>query len=510
MMHEREKSDLCIVATKLANNPGQPGAESVERRRGAEGNAVEPSTSRTLSRASVSQRLDRVRQAAKARKKERFTALLHHVSVELLKDAYSGLKRDAAPGVDQLTWQQYGQDLEANVLDLHARVHRGAYRALPSRRHYIAKADGRQRPLGIAALEDKIVQRALVSVLNAIYEQDFLGFSYGFRPGRGQHDCLDALAAGITRMKVNWILDADIGSFFDSLSHSWLVRFVEHRIGDQRVIRLISKWLKAGVMEDGVVRPTEAGTPQGAVASPLLANVYLHYVFDLWAKQWRQRHARGQVIFVRYADDIVAGFEHEVEAKRFMVDLRARMALFALSLHPEKTRVIEFGRYAAERRARRGLGKPETFNFLGFTHICGRSQRGGFQLQRKTRRDRMRTTLREIKETLLRCRHAPIPEQGQWLGRVVRGYFNYHAVPTNIRSLSAFRHHVLALWHRALRRRSQKDCTTWGRLGRLAAHYLPAPHILHPWPDVRFAVNHPRWEPGARIAPAGICAGGTA
>ncbi|MBI2295299.1 MAG: group II intron reverse transcriptase/maturase [Betaproteobacteria bacterium] len=508
MMHEREKSDPFKVAQKPANNPGQPGAEPVERREGAEGNAVEPSTHRTLSRASVSQRLDRVRQAAKAGKKERFTALLHHVSVELLKAAYSWLKRDAAPGVDQLTWKQYGQDLEANVVDLHARVHRGAYRALPSRRHYIAKADGRQRPLGIAALEDKIVQRALVEVLNAIYEEDFLGFSYGFRPGRGQHDCLDALAVGITRTKVNWVLDADIGSFFDSLSHSWLVRFVEHRIGDPRVIRLIGKWLKAGVMEDGVVKPTAAGTPQGAVASPLLANLYLHYVFDLWARRWRERHARGQVIFVRYADDIVAGFEHEAEARRFMADLRVRMEQFALTLHPEKTRLIEFGRVAAERRVRRGLGKPETFNFLGFTHICGRSQSGTYQLQRKSRRDRMRATLREIKEELRRRRHDSIPEQGRWLGQVVRGYFNYHAVPTNNKSLSAFRHHVSGLWRRALQRRSQKDRTTWARVLRLAAHYLPAPQPLHPWPAVRFAVTHPRWEPGARIAPAGICAGG--
>ena len=508
MMHEREKSDPCEVVRKPANKPGQPGAESVERRQGAEGNAVESRTCRTRSRASVFQGLGRVRQAAKARKKERFTALLHHVDVELLKAAYSWLKRDAAPGVDQLTWQQYGQDLEANVVDLHARVHRGGYQALPSRRHYIAKADGRQRPLGIAALEDKIVQRALVEVLNAIYEGDFLGFSYGFRPGRSQHDCLDALAVGITRTKVNWILDADIGSFFDSLSHSWLMRFVEHRIGDPRVIRLIGKWLKAGVMEDGEVTPTEEGTPQGAVISPLLANIYLHYVFDLWAKRWRQRHARGQVIFVRYADDIVAGFEHEAEARCFMADLRVRMEQFTLSLHPDKTRLIEFGRYAAGNRARRGLGKPETFNFLGFTHISGRSRKGGFQLKRKSRRDRMRAKLREIKETLRRRMHDPIPQQGKWVGQVVRGYFNYHAVPTNAESLSAFRYHVTALWRRALQRRSQRDRTTWARLTRLAADFLPAPRILHPWPQARFAVTHPRWEPGARIAHAGICAGG--
>jgi RNA-directed DNA polymerase len=497
MMHERERSDFSTVAKKLANKPGQPGAESVERREEAEGNTGEPRTRRTPSRESVPQGLDRVGQAAKARKKERFTALLHHVSVELLKDAYSWLKRDAAPGVDGLTCKEYEQDLEANVVELHARVHRGAYRALPSRRQYIAKADGRQRPLGIAALEDKIVQRALVEVLNVIYEEDFLGFSYGFRPARGQHDALNALAVGITRMKVNWILDADIRSFFDSVSHEWLVRFLEHRIGDQRVIRLIRKWLKAGVIEDGAITPTEAGTPQGAVASPLLANIYLHYVFDLWANGWRQHHARGQVIIVRYADDTVVGFEHEAEAKRFLVDLRQRMEKFALSLHPDKTRLIEFGRFAAGNRARRGLGKPETFNFLGFTHISGRSRKGGFQLRRKSRRDRMRAKLREIKETLRQRMHDSIPQQGRWLGQVVRGYFNYHAVPTNTKSLCAFRDHVTDLWRRALQRRSQRDRTTWQRITRLAADFLPAPRILHPWPDVRFAVTHPRWEPGA-------------
>ena len=497
MMHGREKSDFAIVAMKPANNAGQLAAEWVERRAEAEGNAVEPRTRRTPSRESVSQGLDRVRQAAKARKKERFTALLHHVTVDLLKEAYSWLKRDAAPGVDGVTWQDYKQNLEANIVDLHARIHRGAYRALPSRRKYIAKADGRQRPLGIAALEDKIAQRALVEVLNAIYEEDFLGFSYGFRPERGQHDALDALATAITRMKVNWILDADIQSFFDSVSHEWLVRFVEHRVGDQRVIRLLRKWLKAGVMEDGVLTPTEAGTPQGAVASPLLANIYLHYVFDLWAHRWRHHHAHGNVIFVRYADDIVAGFEHEADAQRFHADLQQRMERFALSLHPDKTRVLEFGRFAAKNRARRGLGKPETFDFLGFTHICGRSRKGLFQLKRKSRRDRMRAKLRAIKDELRRRMHDPIPQQGQWLRQVVRGYFAYHAVPTNVASLSAFRQHVVDLWRRALKRRSQKDCTTWCRIAALAAAFLPVPRILHPWPDARFAVTHPRWEPNA-------------
>ena len=399
--------------------------------------------------------------------------------------------------MDGATWQSYKQDLEINLMRLHEQVHRGTYRALPSRRRYIPKPDGRQRPLGIAALEDKIVQRAVVQVLNTIYEEDFLGFSYGFRPGRGQHDALDALAVGITSTKVNWILDADISGFFDSVSHDWLIRFVEHRVGDSRILRLIRKWLKAGVMDDGNLVPTEVGTPQGAVASPLLANIYLHYAFDLWADQWRKKYAQGQVIVVRYADDIVMGFQHEREAKRFMADMRQRLEKLALSLHPEKTRLIEFGRFAVKDRKSRGLGKPETFNFLGFTHICGRSRRGAFQLKRQTRRDRMRARLRAIKEELKRRMHEPIPIQGKWLGQVVRGYFAYHAVPTNSKCLGAFRHYAVDLWRRSLMQRSQRDRTTWNRIAKLAAEFLPLPRILHPWPSVRFAVKHPRWEPGA-------------
>lgn len=492
MMHEPEKSDSSIVAVKLANKLGLPSAESVEPREGIEGNVGEPDMPRTLSRTSLPQGLDRVRQVAKERKKERFTALLHHVTVDLLRDACSRLKRDAAPGVDGVTWQEYGQALEENLVRLHERVHRGRYRAQPSRRKFISKPDGRQRPLGVASLEDKILQRAVVEVLNAIYEQDFLGFSYGFRPGRGQHDALAALAVGIGRRKVNWILDADVASFFDSVSHEWLVRFVEHRVGDNRVIRLVKKWLQAGVMEDGVVTATRAGTPQGAVVSPLLANVYLHYVFDLWANRWRHCFGRGQIIMVRYADDIVVGFQNKADAEQFLADMRVRMEQFALTLHADKTRLIEFGRYAAPSRAKRGLGKPETFNFLGFTHICGRSVRGRFVLTRYTRRDRMRTTLRAIKEALWRRMHLPILHQGRWLGQVVRGYFNYHAVPTNTERLDAFRHQVTDLWRRALRRRSQKDRTTWARMNRLAAEFLPVARVLHPWPDARFDVKYPR------------------
>jgi group II intron reverse transcriptase/maturase len=457
----------------------------------------------------MSHGLERVRTAARLDKKVRFTALLHHVDVALLREAYSLLKREAASGVDGVTWRDYGEGLEPRLEALHARLHRGGYRALPSRRKFIPKPDGRKRPLGIAALEDKIVQRALAEVLNAIYEEDFLGFSYGFRPGRSQHDALDALAVGIERTAVNWILDADIRAFFDTVDHEWLIRFVEHRTGDRRVIRLIRKWLKAGVTEeDGRTTPTQVGTPQGAVISPLLANIYLHYVFDLWAHQWRQRHARGAVIFVRYADDIVAGFEHEADAKRFLADLRERAAQFALSLHPDKTRLIEFGRHAAADRERRGSGKPETFAFLGFTHICGKSRRSGFQLRRKSRRDRMRTKLAAIKQELRRHLHAPIPEQGAWLGKVVSGYFAYHAVPTNIAALSAFRYFVSQLWLRSLRHRSQRSATNWPQMAKLEAQWLPKPRILHPWPSKRFAVKYPRWEPYALIGPVRICAGG--
>ena len=507
-MNEREKSDPAMVATKPTNGPESTGEEPVERRARAEENAEQHGTRRTPSRASVSPGLDRVRQVAKGLKKEKFTALLHHVDIALLRTAYFSLKREAAPGVDGTTWQDYGEGLEPKLEDLHGRIHRGAYRAQPSRRQYIPKPDGRQRPLGIAALEDKIVQRAVVEVLNAIYEEDFLGFSYGFRPGRGQHDALDALAVGIEHGKVNGVLDADIAGFFDTVNHDWLIRFLEHRIGDRRVIRLIRKWLKVGVMEDGVVTPSEVGTPQGAVISPLLANIYLHYVFDLWADRWRRHHAHGNVILVRYADDIVAGFEHAADATRFLAEMRQRMAKFGLSLHPDKTRLIEFGRLAAENRARRGLGKPETFNFLGFTHICGRSRKGVFQLRRKSRRDRMRAKARELKEELRRRWHETIPCQGQWLKQVLTGWFNYHAVPTNGPALGNFRDRVTDLWRRALRRRSQKDGTTWQRMHAIAERWLPRPRILHPWPNVRFAVRHPRWEPYALIGPVRFCAGG--
>jgi RNA-directed DNA polymerase len=518
MMHGHEKSDPAIVAMKPANKAEQPAAEQsaaeltaaepVEPRAGTKGNAGQQTMPWAQSQTSMPHALERIRKVARERKKEKFISLFHHTSIDLLEDAFYELKTDAAPGVDRLTWKDYEANLVRNLEDLHDRVHRGAYRALPSRRVYIPKPDGRQRPLAVAALEDKIVQRAVVALLNAIYEEDFLGFSYGFRPGRGAHDALDALCVGIHGKKVSFILDADIRSFFDEISQEWLIRFLGHRIGDRRIIRLIQKWLKAGILEDGVVSVSERGTGQGSVISPLLANIYLHYALDLWAARWRRREATGDMIIVRYADDFIIGFQHESDARRFLDEMRERLGRFALSLHPEKTRLIEFGRFAAERRKRRGLGKPDTFNFLGFTFICGKTRTGKFQLQRKTRRDRMKAKLRNIKETLRRCMHRPIPEQGKWLGRVVRGYFNYHAVPTNARALDVFRHHVTDLWRRTLRRRGQKDRITWARMTQLANEWLPKPIILHPWPSDRFAVTHPRWEPYAGKSHVRFCAGG--
>lgn len=491
-MHDPEKSDSGIVAVKPTNKAGQPVAEPVEPRPETKENVGQQSTHRAQGRARVTQALDRVRKAARQRKKERFTALLHHVNVDTLRGAFYALKRKAAPGVDGMTWRDYEADLEPRLGDLHERVHRGTYRPQPSRRTYIPKADGKQRPLAIAALEDKIVQGATVMVLNAIYEGDFCGFSYGFRPGRGPHDALDALCVAIDRRKVNWILDADIQNFFGSVSQDWLVRFLEHRIGDKRIIRLIRKWLRAGILEDGIVTVDDRGTGQGSVISPLLANVYLHYVFDLWAERWRRHEATGDMIIVRYADDLVLGFEREDDARRFLDAMRARLEEFALSFHPDKTRLIEFGRFAAANRKQRGLGKPETFAFLGFMFICGTSRKGRFQLKRKTRGDRMRTKLKGTKVELRRRMHWPIPEQGKWLKQIVTGHFAYYAVPTNGRALSAFRHHVTDLWRRTLRRRSQRDGFTWDRMTKLTDAWLPKPRILHPWPDERFAVRYPR------------------
>jgi group II intron reverse transcriptase/maturase len=492
MKHGSEKSDARVVAAKSANKSEKSEAESMEPRRATKENMDQTPKSRTQCREIEVSGLERVRQRSKSQPKERMTTLMHHLTVEALWSAYDRLKRNAAPGVDGVTWQEYGEDLIARLTELHQRLQSNRYRPQPSRRVYIAKADGRQRPLGIAALEDKIVQGAVVDVLNAIYEPAFKGYSHGFRPGRNPHQALDALAYGIRCLPVNWIIDADIASFFDTVNHDWLQRFLEHRIADWRLLRLIKLWLEAGVLEAGRIIASEEGTPQGAVISPVLANIYLHYVFDLWADRWRQRNARGQVILVRYADDIVIGFEHEWEARRFLAELRERMESFSLKLHPDKTRLLEFGRHAMARRARSGQGKPETFNFLGFTHICGRSRRGNFLLIRQTRRDRMRAKLRELKTELRKRMHHPIPAVGKWLGQVVRGYFQYHAVPTNGSRLSAFRYFVGRLWWRTLRRRSQRDGFSAKRLARLVTDWLPPVRILHPWPEARFAVNHPR------------------
>jgi group II intron reverse transcriptase/maturase len=492
MMHEREESDSVVVAVKPTNKAEESVAEPVEPRTGTKGNADQQSTRRAQDRVSVAQALGRVRQAARQRKKERFTSLLHHVDSAMLRTAFYAIKRDAAPGVDGMTWETYERDLDRRIEDLCARVKTGAYRAQPSRRSYIPKEDGSKRPLAVAALEDKIVQKAVAALLSAIHEEDFLGFSYGFRPKRSQHDALDALIVGISNKKVNYILDADIRSFFTEVSQQWVVRFLEHRIGDKRIVRLVQKWLRAGILEDGIVTIEEKGTGQGSVISPLLANIYLHYVFDLWAERWRRREATGDMIMVRYADDIVVGFQHESDARRFWDAMRDRLREFSLSLHPDKTRLIEFGRLAAQNCKKSGRSKPETFKFLGFVLICDKSRRGDFLVRRKSRGDRMRAKLLEIKEALRRRTNRPIPETGKWLAQVVAGYFAYHAVPTNRLALSAFRYHVLVLWHRQLSRRSQRAGVIWARMTKLADDFLPPPRVLHPWPNVRFAVKHPR------------------
>ncbi len=488
-MNERGKSDNLVVPAKPPNKAGGPVAEVVEGRGLAKGNTDSSTRPGRSAGQGVPNGLDRVREVARRDKDARFTALLHHVDLARLWAAYVAINPKAAPGVDRVTWDAYGQDLRENLEDLLRRVHSGAYRASPSRRVYIPKPDGRQRPLGIATLEDKILQRAVVEVLNAVYEEDFRGFSYGFRPGRGPHDALDALAVGITERKVNWILDADVSDFFSKLDHSWMERFLEHRIADKRVLRLIRKWMTAGVIEDGNWSETVEGSPQGASASPLLANVYLHYVFDLWADWWRRRYAHGDVVIVRFADDFVVGFQHLGDAKRFLDDLRERFAKFNLELHPDKTRLIEFGRFAAKNRQGRGLAKPETFDFLGFTHVCGKTRDGRFWLRRITIKKRMRAKLKQVKAELRRRRHWPIPEQGRWLASVLRGHFNYYAVPGNIDLVTAFRDQVRWYWIQTLRRRSQRHRMTWERYSRIDKKWLPPARIVHPYPSARFAAR---------------------
>ena len=490
MMHGREKSDGVVVPEKSPNKVVGTAAEGMEERTSAEGNAGEVGIHRTQSRIRMNQRLARVRQAARRDSKQRFTALFHHVyNIDTLAFAFWSLDRDASPGIDGKTWQAYEEGLEDNLRDLAGRLKRGAYRASAVRRVFIPKTDGRQRPVGVPTLEDKIVQRALVEVMNAIYEVDFLGLSYGFRPERSQHDALDAVTVGLTRRKVNWVLDADIRGFFDTLNHEWLVKFVEHRIADARVVRLIRKWLRAGVVQDGVRTQSEVGTPQGGSISPLLANIYLHYVLDLWTHQVRRRQARGDIILVRYADDFVVGFQHRDEAKRFVAELGERFAKFGLELHPDKTRLLEFGRFAANNRKKRGAGKPETFDFLGFTHICGQTRMGRFKVQRQTMRKRFQQKLKEVQSLLRERWHWPIPEVGSWLAAVVRGHARYYGVPGNSPRLQAFRFAIGRLWYRALRRRSQNDRSSWQRARRLIDQYIPGVRICHPYPAQRLSVT---------------------
>lgn len=490
MMNERGKSDKPIQPEKSPNKVEQSAAEGMEGRGLAKGNSVQQNASRTPSRSDASSALERVRQAAKGNKEMRFTALYHHIyDPDRLRWAYYQLKRQAAPGVDGETWQHYGETLEENIQDLSHRLKRGAYRAKPVRRTYIPKGDGRQRPLGVTALEDKLVQRATVEVLNAIYETDFLGFSYGFRRKRNQHNALDALHVGLDTKKVNWVLDLDTKSFFDRISHEQLIKFIRHRIADRRVVRLIQKWLNAGVLEDGEWKRRQEGTPQGGSASPLLANIYLHYALDLWVQSWRRKRTGEDVIIVRYADDVVMGFQRKSVAQQFWEELKQRMQKFGLELHPEKTRLLEFGRYAVERRRERGQGKPETFNFLGFTHICGETGSGQFSVLRQTIRKRMQAKLEEVKAELRRRMHDPIPELGKWLRSVVSGHMRYYGVPSNGPALHTFRWKVGRLWHRVLSRRSQKGRVLWDRMRRLIAHWLPPVRIVHPYPSQRLVVH---------------------
>jgi len=491
MMNGRGKSDGSIIPANSPNKAAGPAAEAREGRELAKGNSPEHNAFRTQGRENAPSALERVRQVATRDKKQRFTALFHHIyDVERLRAAFYATKKGAAAGVDGETWEHYVGNLEANLQDLSHRLKRGAYRARPVRRVYIEKVGkpGELRPLGVPALEDKIVQRATAEVLNAIYEQDFLDFSYGFRPERSPHDALDALAVGIGTRKVSWVLDADIRKFYDTLDQGWLVKFIEYRIADRRVVRLIQKWLKAGVLEEGKRVQSEIGTVQGGSISPLLSNIYLHYVLDLWVQRWKRKQARGEVILVRFADDFVAGFQHRHEAERFLAELRERFARFGLQLHADKTRILEFGRYAEPNRRKRGDGKPETFNFLGFTHSCGKTRKGHYTVLRQTMRQRWQAKLRALKEELQRRMHTPVGKQGAYLRSVLMGHFRYYGVPMNGPALCAFRRAVGYLWRTTLRRRSQGNHLPWRRMRRYIKRWFPPAKVCHPYPLVRLAV----------------------
>jgi RNA-directed DNA polymerase len=494
------KSDRRVVPEKSANKDAgqsvsaehmylQSQVQMMEERRLAKGNQQEQTRHRTQSRERLQQKLVQIRQIAEKDKEAKFTALWHHVyDIDRLREAYYGLKRKSAKGVDGMSWEQYGENLEENLLDLSDRLKRGAYHARPVRRVYIPKPDGRQRPIGIPALEDKIVQGATTEVLNAIYEADFKDFSYGFRPGRNQHNALDALTVGIEKGEVSWVLDADIRSFFDTIDHDWLLRFIEHRIVDKRVLRHIKKWLLAGVLEDGKVTQAEAGTPQGGSISPLLANIYLHYAMDKWADQWRNKKAQGEVYIVRFADDAVFCFQYRSDGENFLAEMRRNLSRFGLELHPEKTRLIEFGSFAASTRAKRNEKKPETFDFLGFTHICSTTRKGKFCVLRKTKSKKMRAKLKEMHIELRKRMHDPIPEVGKWLRSVLTGHYNYYGVPRNTPALYSFHKEVIRLWMLVLKNRSQKNRVTWKRMGRLIALWLPRPTIKHLYPGQRLSV----------------------
>jgi RNA-directed DNA polymerase len=496
-MYGQGKSDRPIVTEEAAEQRQVRflPAEAVEGRGLAEGNSFRQNKCRTLSREGsimkdLQNALERIRQAACRDKRMRFTALWHHVyNVDRLRKAYYSLERRAAPGVDGETWASYGQNLEENLLDLSGRLQRGAYRAKPVKRSYIPKPDGRQRPLGVTVLEDKIAQRSTVEVLNAIYEVDFLGFSYGFRPGRSPHSALDALYAAIMTRKVSWVLDADIRGYFDNIDHEWLMKFIEHRIADKRVLRHIRKWLNAGVLEDGNRAFSDEGVPQGGSISPLLANIYLHYVLDLWANKWRKSHGGGEVVIVRFCDDFVVGFQHRKDAERFYEDLVERFRMFNLELHSGKTRIIEFGRFAAKNRRHRGEGKPETFDFLGFTHICSETANGKFIVLRQTISKRMIAKLKALKDELYRRLHWPVPQVGKWLRVVLLGHYRYYGLPGNSRKLEAFVYHLTRLWFKALRRRSQRSKINWDRMNRLVRRWIPLPRICHPYPDLSLYVT---------------------
>jgi len=483
-----EGSDEVVVPEKSAKSRVTPG-ESMEERAEAEGKSSAGNAPQTQSWKGATTEMQRIGQRAKERPEERFTNLLSHIKVPLLKEAYMRIRKDAAPGVDGMTWEEYGERLDERLIDLQARVHKGNYHPQPVRRVHIPKGEGRTRPLGIPALEDKIVQQAARMILEPIYEAMFIGFSYGYRPGKSVHDALDALAEAIAR-KVNWVLDADIQSFFDTIEHGWMQKFLEHRIGDKRMVRLLMKWVHAGVVEDGKLHEVEEGTPQGGIISPLLANIYLHYVLDLWIIRWRKTQARGEVYFVRYADDIVVGLQRQEDAHAIREAMSQRLAEHGLMLHPEKTRVLQFGRFAREDRERQGQTKPETFDFLGFTHIAGQTRQGKFQLKRRTSRKKRRAKLSDLKEESSRRRHWSVVEQRKWLTSVLEGHYRYYGVPTNYAALNQYQRAVTRMWHRSLQRRSQRGGWTRTQMRDFESRFpLPSPRIHHPWPAQRFATR---------------------